>query len=461
MNINISLSSDKYINEIISFEKKIKKYFEGRFNLKVFIDEVFDVNTYKLEYVYSHKINNPCRILSLESAYEVIDNYTKIIDSNLFKSDLRMSSGNISSNLMIIKQASLTSLIFSQVSSNDFLTFSFGGSNIIHSILFKISNFNNVFSYRIHNAINLESGFKSNRLWFSPNNSMLLSKNQPLFSHNKLAINKMVNFYVDNLIGGVKRDILSKQFVSRRYPNSAKLIINEFSKFLILFLIANKKYKKYFLRIKLLINSFFVPTLHSNIKTINKPYFLFALNVPTDSQILVRAPYFRDFISLISIISDSIPLNHFLVIREHPAFPGMLNYFELRNLLNKKRNIKLISHKISFIEILKSAKSLLIINNTSFLEANILKIPVISLGKGVFSNQNITNEVIDFGDLSRVFINPTNVASVEDFKLFLSRWYSETYPVVNSDCEKLQRKIDLSLNGIYEKIDLHLNLISK
>lgn len=461
MNINISLSSDKYISEIIFFEKNIREHFAGRFILKVFIDEVYDVNTYKLAYVYSHKINNSYRVLTLESAYEVIDNYTHIIDSNLFKSDLRLSTGNISSNHMIIKQASLTSLIFSEVSTNDFLTFSLGGSNIIHSILFKISNFNNIFTYRIHNAINLESGFKSNRLWFSPNNSMLLSQNQPLFSHNKLSINKKVDFYVDNLIDGIKRDILSKQFVSRRYPNSTKLIVSEFSKFLFLFLSGNKKYKRYLIRFKLLINSFFVSSLHSHINTINKPYFFFALNVPTDSQILVRAPYFRDFISLISIISDSIPLNHFLVIREHPAFPGMLNYFELRSLLSKKRNIKLISHSVSFIEVLKNAKSLLIINNTSFLEANILKIPVISIGKGVFSGQNITNEVIDFGDLSKAFINPTNAASVDDFKFFLSRWYLETYPVVDSDTKKTKSKFDLVLNGIFEKIDLHLNVVSK
>jgi hypothetical protein len=461
MNINISLSSDKYISEIIFFEKNIQQNFNSKFNLRVFIDEVYDENTYNLNYVYSHNINNPCRVLSLESAYEIIDNHTHIIDSNLFKSDLRLSTGHISSKHMILKQASLTSLIFSQVSKNDFLTFSFGGSNIIHSILFKISYINNVFTYRIHNAINLESGFKSNRLWFSPNNIMLLSQDQPLFSHNKLAINKKVNFYIDNLISGIKRDTLSKQFVSRRYPNSVKLVFNEFWKFSFLFLCGNKKYKIYFSRFKLLINSFFVLSLHSNIKTINKPYIFFALNVPTDSQILVRAPYFRDFISLISIISDSIPLNHFLVIREHPAFPGMLNYFELRSLLNKKRNIKLISHKISFINILKNAKSLLIINNTSFLEANLMKIPIISLGKGVFSNQNITNEVIDFGDLSRVFINPSNVASIEDLKLFLSRWYLETYPVDNSDSEKINSKIDLVLNGILEKIKLHLNFVSK
>ena len=458
MNINISLSSDKYISKIIFFEKKIRENFEGRFSLKVFIDEVYNVDTYKLEYVYSHKINNPCRILTLDSAYELIDNHAQIIDSNLFKSDLRLTSGNISSNLIIIKQASLTSLISSQVSTNDFLTFSFGGSNIIHSILFKISNFNNVFSYRIHNAINLEPGFKLNRLWFSPNNVMSLCQKQPLFKHNKLAINKKVDFYVDNLISGVKRDTLSKQFVSRRYPNSFKLFFKELFIFLFSLITFNKKYKKYYLRIKLLINSFFVKTLYINEITITRPFVFFALNVPTDSQILVRAPYFRDFISLISLISDSIPLNHFLVIREHPAFPGMLNYFELRQLLEKKRNIKLVSHKLSFNQLLNKAKSLLIINNTSFLEANILQIPVIAIGKGVFSNQNIANEIVDFGDLSKVFANPTKVSSIENLKLFLFNWYSETYPILSFDCENSDTKINLTLNGIYDKILLHLNL---
>ena len=65
---------------------------------------------------------------------------------------------------------------------------------------------------------------------------------------------------------------------------------------------------------------------------------------------------------------------------------------------------------------------------------------------------------INIAIVSKVFANPTKVSSIENLKLFLFNWYSQTYPILSFDCENSDTKINLTLNGIYDKILLHLNL---
>jgi capsule polysaccharide modification protein KpsS len=181
------------------------------------------------------------------------------------------------------------------------------------------------------------------------------------------------------------------------------------------------------------------------------------LNVPTDSQILVRASYFRDFISLISLIADSIPFNHYLIIREHPSFPGMLDYKELKRLLRKKENIKLVSHRESFFDLVKKSKSVLIINNTSYLESIILGKPVLALGIGPFTSQNILHEITNFRKLGDTLNTYNSKTNINQLKKFLNNWYLETFPLIDSNLANSKRKIDLTLDGIFEKISLHLS----
>jgi hypothetical protein len=454
MKVNISLSSDKYIDDIIIFEKKVRDQWSNKIRLTVFIDEVYNSKTYNLDFVFFDKKNFAKKSLDLESSIDVICRYSNILDTNLFKSDLRFDAGVLSRNQLIIKQAQLTELICSKTFDDDFISFSMGGTNIIHSILYKISESKKIFSYRIYNGGNLEKGFKQNRVWFSPNNEMLLDTNQPLFKHDLISIESKVENYLDALINGEKRETLSKQFVSRRYPNSLNSFLNEALKFLFLALIFDKRYVKYYFRLKSFINSKFIGFLYFRLNP--KPYVLFPLNIPTDSQILVRAPYFRDIISLISIVSDAVPLNHNLIIREHPAFPGSLNFIELRNLLKRKKNIKLVSHKLSFFDLVKGAKSLIIINNTSYIEAILLGKPIISIGKGPFVNQNIVNEIFDFSHLNYALSNSDHITPISGLKSFISKWYLETYPIISSTNETNFTKINLVLEGILEKIDLHL-----
>jgi capsule polysaccharide modification protein KpsS len=455
MNINLSLSSDKYISDIIIFNEKIIKEWKHNVKLFVFIDEIYNPITYKLDFVYSIKNKNFNKVIDLNSAYKIINEYSNIVDTNLYKSDLRFYSGDLREEELILKQANLTNLINTKTTHDDFLSFCLGGTNLIHSILLKISKSKEIFTYRIHNAINLEQGFMNNRIWFSPNNEMFLSKKQELFNHNKILIKEKVDKFLDNLIYGTKRETLSKNFISRRYPNSLSSIFQEFLKLIYLFFTFDKRYIKYYIRFKTLINSKLISLLHTNIKTINKPYILFALNIPTDSQILVRASYFKDFISLISIVADSIPLNHYLIIREHPAFPGMLNFKDLKRLLHKKKQIKLISHSESFVELIQKSKSVLIINNTSYLEAIICGKPVISIGRGVFTSQNITYEVSDFFNLANMFTVELKETNLNKLKSFLFDWYLETYPEINSNNVVFKEKNEILLNGIFEKIQLH------
>ena len=193
--------------------------------------------------------------------------------------------------------------------------------------------------------------------------------------------------------------------------------------------------------------------MYTKLEDIENNILLFALNVPTDSQILVRTSYYNDFIALISIVANCLPENYTLVVREHPAYPGMLNRNELSILLKKYKNVKFVSEKYSFFEMIKRSKSVLIINNTSYFESILLGKPVIALGKGLFSGQNILNEVNSFDKLHDIILNPKVKPDKSRLVEMLVKLYKETFP--NYKEKVLKSKIDYTIKGILTKIKMH------
>ena len=111
---------------------------------------------------------------------------------------------------------------------------------------------------------------------------------------------------------------------------------------------------------------------------------MFVLNTSYDSQILIRAPEYRDFPSLIQLVAGMMPYGYDLALREHPAFPGMLDHGRLVSLQRRHPHVKLVSSEVPLPDVMAGARGVLIINNTAFIDAILAGKPVISLGNGVF-----------------------------------------------------------------------------
>ena len=463
MNIYIYLSYDKYIDKYYTLSLELKKIYKNCV-INIFIDELDYLSYEDLKHDKFSSIDNLISInaynqnLSIEESKKIIYENDLIVPSNLYNSDLRFHAKILNKDELIVKQAKMIKIFKDNLVNENSISFCKSGTNLVHSVLFKISDSLNICTYRIHNFVTFEIGFKLPRIWFSPNDIRKIENNKFNFDHDEKILKKKSEDWIDSINQKkYHRHILNRKNISRRYPNTFNTIVKEFSKYIYLKSTFNKKNKYYQERIKNLINSFKGKSLYTKLEDIENNILLFALNVPTDSQILVRTSYYSDFMALISIVANCLPENYTLVIREHPAYPGMLNRKELSLLLKKYKNVKFVSEKYSFFQMINKSKSVLIINNTSYFESILLGKPVIALGKGLFSGQNIVNEVNSFDKLYDTIVNPTIKPNKELLSNVLTSVYKETYP--NYEDKSNKTKIDLTIEGVMVKIKTHFKAL--
>jgi hypothetical protein len=139
--------------------------------------------------------------------------------------------------------------------------------------------------------------------------------------------------------------------------------------------------------------------------SIRKPFFLFPLNVPEDAQILLRAPQFRDVLSICELVSNVLPYGHSLVIKEHPGHLGMIAYRRLRAALKQHKDMQYASGEVRLWGLVKEAKGLITVNSTAALEALVRNIPVIALGEAFYKGTGLTHDVEYLLDLQDVLSN--------------------------------------------------------
>jgi hypothetical protein len=150
-----------------------------------------------------------------------------------------------------------------------------------------------------------------------------------------------------------------------------------------------------------------------------------------------------------------MPNGYDLVLREHPAFQGMLDNRELKSLMKRYPFVKLLSSQTSLPEAINKAESVIIFNNTAFVDTILANKPVISLANGYFKGNNITNEINNLGDLREAFQKVINRDFVKDksekLKDLMIRQFNETYPDPTTDNSEIG-KIETINQGIVLKL---------
>lgn len=114
-------------------------------------------------------------------------------------------------------------------------------------------------------------------------------------------------------------------------------------------------------------------------------YAFFPLHYDPEAATLLYAPFYVDQLALIKNISQSLPINFKLYIKEHPAMLTLRSpkyYKELK----KIPNLKLIEPHINSTEIIRHSRLVLVITGTAGWEASILKKPVITFGRVFFNS---------------------------------------------------------------------------
>ena len=135
----------------------------------------------------------------------------------------------------------------------------------------------------------------------------------------------------------------------------------------------------------------------SNLK--NYEIVLYPLHYEPEASLSYLSEFFSNQIALIENIAKCLKTNQIIVVKEHPAQPGILQTKKYRLLKKNVSNLYYLSHEVTSFQIIKRSK--LIITLTSHLgwEALILGKPVFLLGKMFYDSHPQINRFESFEKL--------------------------------------------------------------
>ena len=385
------------------------------------------------------------------------------IPTDLYRSDLRFVVRQRTEEMLVLEQAVFAEAIEGQFAeAKPDIVFVPSGTNLLHSVSYYLSVADGAKTYRIHSFLNLDCDIGRQRIWFCSNNRTALSdRPEDSFGYDEDAVRAHITSLHEAISARTfKRDVLSRRFRRRRIPVTWRQFAEDIGRIVYFSLPLHGRGKLGRLssninrdRLRVLLNSWRNRRVVLPVKQLRRPYILFVLNTAYDSQILIRAPEYRDFPSLIELVAGMMPYGYDLALREHPAFPGMLDHSRLVSLQKRRPHVKLVSSDAPLPEVMTGARGVLIINNTAFIDAILAGKPVISLANGYFAGTGLTREVAHLRDLRGAFDELVRGMLDDDRRAqlvrIMSRLFQETFPGLEA---RYDDKIETINDGIAAKL---------
>jgi len=129
-----------------------------------------------------------------------------------------------------------------------------------------------------------------------------------------------------------------------------------------------------------------------------RPFFVFALQLDTDSQIRVHSPFGRLMRSIEAVVGDfarNAPADALLVIKNHPLDNGWINYRRHTATLSRRLGV---ADRVIFLDggdldaLIRRARGVVNVNSTVGLSALQQGAPVIALGRAVYDIEGLTHQ---------------------------------------------------------------------
>lgn len=126
-----------------------------------------------------------------------------------------------------------------------------------------------------------------------------------------------------------------------------------------------------------------------------EPYVFFPLHFQPEASTMVRGPFYLNQVALVENLARSLPIDHYLYVKEHPRSLGTRPLGDYRT-IRRLPNVRLIGPFADGYQIIRDARAVAIITGTAGWEGLILGKPVVTFGKVFY---NVFENVYTVGDV--------------------------------------------------------------
>ena len=143
--------------------------------------------------------------------------------------------------------------------------------------------------------------------------------------------------------------------------------------------------------------------LYSNFDTAARSarYAYFPFHVQLDYALTIRCPEYLNQLALVDYLCSILPTGVELYIKEHPASIGGFGYGELRRLVRRHGNLRLIHPSVNSYDLAENAGLVVTINSKAGAEALVMGKPVIVLGDAFYTHSGLAAYVANPRDLEK------------------------------------------------------------
>jgi len=161
----------------------------------------------------------------------------------------------------------------------------------------------------------------------------------------------------------------------------------------------------------------------------NIPYVYFPLHLEPERILSITAPYYDNQLEVITTIAKSIPIDHKLYVKDHPAMQefGYRSTSYYKKIL-KLPNVVLISSSIPNEQLIKTSNLIITIAGTTGLEAAFFGKPVIVLSDVIYSDLPNIIRLKNIEELPETIHDAlTRTASMSDLNRFVNLIHQNSF----------------------------------
>lgn len=178
----------------------------------------------------------------------------------------------------------------------------------------------------------------------------------------------------------------------------------------------------------------------------SKKFYIFGLHLQPEATTLPAGGVYNDQLLAIRLLSQCIPDDTYLYVKEHPAYwkqKGRLeSVYESRSLefyreIKKLRNVKLINHKVSSKELINKCVAVVTVTGTIGFEALFRGKPVLCFGETFYSKYPSVfriHTVEECKEATNLIANTNFSFNPKDLAIYL--YASQKYAIPMGMCEK-------------------------